>query len=230
MGEREEQVKVLSQWPSPFCMRVLIGLEEKGVRYEYQEENVLACKSELLLQTNPVYKRVPVLIHEGKPICESVIILQYIDEVWPGSNSFMPSNPYDRALGRFWADFMDTKFLENVVQRILKCTGEAQEEGTRYMLECLGLLEGELSAGGGKPYFAGDQFGFLDIVLIPNSPWFYALETLAKWKIPWDGEFPRLQGWMKRCLERESVKKILQDPLKVSEYAIQLRKAFVTSD
>ena len=48
------------------------------------------------------------------------------------------------------------QFLENVVHKILKCTGEAQEEVTRYMLECLGLLKGELSVGGGKPYFAGE--------------------------------------------------------------------------
>ena len=44
----EEQVKVLSLWASPFGMRVLIALEEKGVKYEYQEED-LHSKSKLLL-------------------------------------------------------------------------------------------------------------------------------------------------------------------------------------
>ena len=31
------------------------------------------------------------------------------DLLFMGNNSFMPSNPYDRALGIFWADFIDTK-------------------------------------------------------------------------------------------------------------------------
>ncbi|KAH9290582.1 hypothetical protein KI387_034699, partial [Taxus chinensis] len=69
-----EEVKVLSFWPSPFGMRVQIGLGEKGVKYEYQEEN-LAVKSDLLSRMNPVHKKIPVLIHNGKPICESLIIL-----------------------------------------------------------------------------------------------------------------------------------------------------------
>ncbi|KAH9290241.1 hypothetical protein KI387_034358, partial [Taxus chinensis] len=100
MGE----VKVLSFWLSAFGMRVQIGLEEKGVKYDFQEENI-ANKSELLLRMNPVHKKIPVLIHNGNPICESLIILQYIDETWPASKQFLHSEPYDRAhcpiLGRF---------------------------------------------------------------------------------------------------------------------------------
>jgi len=229
MSEGEEQVKVLSAWASPFGIRVLIGLEEKGVTYEYQEEN-LACKGELLLQMNPVHKKVPVLLHNRKPICESLIILQYIDEVWVGPNSLMPSKPYDRALARFWADTLDKKFVDYGLRRILRAnTGEALEEGKRCTLECLGLLEGafkELSAGGSKPYFGGEQFGFLDIAVISYACWFHALETLGKWKIPWESEFPSLQRWVKKCMERESVNKILPHPHKVLEHAIELRKGF----
>ena len=110
-----EEVKVLTSWPSMYGMRVLIALEEKGVKYEYQEEDPPFNKSELLLQMNPVYKKVPVLIHNGKPICESLIILQYMDQVW-GSKQFLPAKPYDRALARFWADFVDKKVIPIGVQ------------------------------------------------------------------------------------------------------------------
>jgi glutathione S-transferase len=62
-------------------MRVKIALAEKGVKYEYSEQD-LRDKSALLLQMNPVYKKIPVLVHRGKPVCESLIIVQYIDDVW----------------------------------------------------------------------------------------------------------------------------------------------------
>eukprot|EP00253_Pinus_taeda_P011061 PITA_11061 len=229
MGQGEEQVKVLSLWCSPFSMRVLIGLEEKAVTYEYQEEN-LDPKSDLLLQMNPINKTVPVLIHDGKPVNESLIILEYIDETWPSSNRFMPSNPYDRAVARFWADFLNKKFFEDAFYGILKNEGEALEEGKRCMLKYLGFLEGELSAGGGKPYFGGEQFGYLDIAFIPYACWFHSFETFGKWKIPWEIEFPRLQVWMKKSMERDSVKKVLPNPVKVLEYAIEYRKTFITSE
>eukprot|EP01018_Ginkgo_biloba_P028151 Gb_21117 [translate_table: standard] len=72
---KEEQVKVINTWFSPFGMRVSIGLEEKGVKYEFLEEN-LYNKSEFLLEMNPVHKKIPMFIHNGKPLVESLIILE----------------------------------------------------------------------------------------------------------------------------------------------------------
>jgi glutathione S-transferase len=56
-----------------------------------------------------VYRKVPVLIHDGKVVCESLMILQYIDEVWSDKAPLLPSDPYQRAQARFWADFVDKK-------------------------------------------------------------------------------------------------------------------------
>lgn len=106
-----DQLKVLNVWASPFGMRILIALQEKGLQYEYHEE-VFPKKTQLLLQMNPVYKMVPVLIHNGNPICESQIIMEYIDETWP-HNPLLPSHPYARAQARFWGDFVDKKVSTN---------------------------------------------------------------------------------------------------------------------
>ncbi|OMO92686.1 Peptide methionine sulfoxide reductase MrsB [Corchorus olitorius] len=104
----KEEVVLLDFWPSIFGMRARIALAEKGIKYEYREEDVWN-KSALLLEMNPVYKKIPVLIHNGKPVCESVILIQYIDEVWHDKSPLLPSDPYQRAIARFWADFADKK-------------------------------------------------------------------------------------------------------------------------
>jgi len=103
-----DEVVLLDFWPSPFGMRVRIALAEKGINYEHKEED-LKNKSPLLLQMNPVHKKIPVLIHKGKPICESLIAVQYIDEVWSDRRPLLPSDPYQRAQARFWADYVDKK-------------------------------------------------------------------------------------------------------------------------
>lgn len=101
-----EEVVLLDTWASMFGMRVRLVLAEKGIKYDYKEEN-LRNKSPLLLQMNPIHKKIPVLIHNGRPIFESAIIVQYIDEVWNDRAPILPSDPYQRAQARFWVDFID---------------------------------------------------------------------------------------------------------------------------
>ena len=101
-----DEVILLDYWPSMFGVRTRIALEEKNIKFDYIEQD-LCNKSALLLEMNPVHKKIPVLIHNGKPVCESLIQVEYIDETWPRENPILPSDPYQRAQARFWGSFID---------------------------------------------------------------------------------------------------------------------------
>ncbi|GJT60187.1 probable glutathione S-transferase [Tanacetum coccineum] len=151
MGEQQDEVILLNMWASFYGMRVMIVLAEKGIQYEYKEE-VLRYKSQLLLDMNPIHKTVSVFIHNDKSICESTIILEYIDDFWNDKAHLFPSDPYAKARAKFWVDFIDKKLGQ--VGRKLHTTNREEHEATRKeFIDCLKLLEVEL---GDKPYF-GDE-------------------------------------------------------------------------
>ncbi|XP_020417335.1 probable glutathione S-transferase isoform X2 [Prunus persica] len=211
----DEEVVVLGFWPSTYGTRATIALDEKGVKYEYREED-LSNKSSLLLQMNPV------LIHNGKPVCESLIIVQYVDEIWRDKAPLLPSDPYQRARVRFWADFIDKKVFD-AGKKLWSTKGEEHEAAKKEFIEILTQLEGEI---GDKPYFGGERFGFLDIALITFYSWFYAFETFGNFRLEAECPNPKLIAWAKRCMQKDSVCKTLPDHKKVYESVIGMKKMF----
>ncbi|KAJ0257211.1 hypothetical protein HA466_0081190 [Hirschfeldia incana] len=211
------EVILLDYWPSMFGMRARIALEEKNIKFDYREQN-LFNKSQILVEMNPVHKKIPVLIHNGKPVCESLIVVEYIDETWPGENQLLPSDPYQRAQAKFWADFIDKK-VYGPTRLIWAGKGEEQEAGKKEFIEVLKTLESEL---GDKTYFGGETFGFVDIAFIGFYSWFDAYEKLANFSI--EAECPKLIAWAQRCVKRESVAKSLPDSDKITKYVPELKK------
>ncbi|KAF9661909.1 hypothetical protein SADUNF_Sadunf19G0117900 [Salix dunnii] len=218
----EDRVILLDFWSSSWAMRVKVALAEKGIEYESIEQNLID-KSPLLLEMNPVHKMIPVLIHNGKPICESLNIVQYIDEVWKEKSPLLPSDSYQRSQARFWADYIDKKAgisaIYSNAKKLWKEKGEKQEEVKREFIEGLKTLEGEL---GDNLYFGGESFGFVDVVLVPVTSWFHSLEICGKFSI--EAECPKITAWIKRCMEKESVSTSLPDPHKIYNFVLLLKQ------
>ncbi|KAK2986863.1 hypothetical protein RJ640_009597, partial [Escallonia rubra] len=213
----KEGLLLLDMWASPFCMRVKIALAEKGVAYEQQEEDLFGGKSELLLTSNPIYQKVPVLLHDGKPVCESTNIVSYINETWP-SPPLLPPCAYGKAQARFWADFIDKKVFE-AGGKIWMSSGDELEVAKKDFIEILKQVEGAL---GEKDYFGGESFGFVDILLIGLTSWFDAFEKFGGFKV--EDYTPKLSAWIKKCMERESVAKTIVEPEKIYQCVVMLRK------
>ncbi|XP_055802377.1 glutathione S-transferase U25-like [Solanum dulcamara] len=220
MAQEEEEIVLLDYLPSPFGTMARIALVEKGINFIHKFED-LSNKSPLLLEMNPVHHKVPVLIHKGKSICESHIIIQYIDEIWKNNFTLLPSEPYQRAKARFLVDFINKKVHESSV-KVWMGANEEQENGKKELVEWSKFLEGEL---GDKLYFGGDVFGFVDIALVPFYNWFIVFKIFANFNI---SECPKLVMWGERCLNRDSVSKSLPTSDQVYQAYLEFKKGWST--
>ncbi|KAL9250843.1 Glutathione S-transferase U17-like protein [Drosera capensis] len=214
-------VKLLGLWASPFALRVRFALELKCVDYENLEENFGGGKSELLLKSNPVYKEVPVLLHGDKPICESLIIVQYIDEVWTDGPSILPSDPYDRAIARFWAAYVDDMAYPYMRAIITADGEEAREEAIAKLKESLVVLEDAfVQSSKGKPFFGGDEIGYVDIALGASMEWSKVIEKAFDVKLFDEETTPNLLTWIDAFLAHPAIKDIMPTTDKLFEYAM----------
>jgi glutathione S-transferase len=93
------------------AQKVRIALHEKGQR---AKEHLMTLRGD---QNEPAYMKlnpngvVPTLVHDGKPIVESSLILYYIDEVFP-EPPLMPNEPLLRFRVRMYNKLID-EYMHN---------------------------------------------------------------------------------------------------------------------
>ncbi|KAL4381389.1 hypothetical protein AHAS_Ahas04G0128600 [Arachis hypogaea] len=205
----QDDVKLLGVVGSPFVCRVQIALKLKGVEYKFVTQD-LQNKSEELLKYNPIHKKVPVLVHNERPINESLVIVEYIDEAWKGK-SILPTDPYQRALARFWAKFIDDKVLLASWTSVFSNDEKEREKNIRESDEALKFLEDELK---GK-FFGGEEIGFVDIAAVYIAFWVPLIQDIGGLQLLTNEKFPKLYNWSQEFLNHPIVKETMppRDPL-----------------
>ncbi|XP_051134141.1 glutathione transferase GST 23-like [Andrographis paniculata] len=203
--EKKKSVKLVGYWPSPFAHRVKWALRLKGIHYEYIEEDIFD-KTPLLDHINPLYGKVPVLIHGNKPLPESTIIIEYIDHIW-SHNPLFPNDPLERAQLQVWAKFIDQKILW--ASWLAYCTeGVKQkniiEKKAKEIIVAMEKLEKKIE---GKRFFGEDTIGYLDLIvgfvayLLPVI-W----EDLGSTKLILDPvKFPAIFAWTNNFMNHEVI-------------------------
>ena len=202
-----DKVKLYCAWFCPFAQRAWIALLHKGVDFEYVEQDPYD-KTPEWLSVNP-RGLVPAVIHEGKCIYESTVVLEYIDEAWKQGNRILPKDPYERALARIWSDHVTKKIVPPYYAHLMKKEEAARQESKDDFINNLRALTDAMKPEG--PYFMGKEFGLVDIMVFPFVARIEVLKRLKHFELPSEPWCERLMTWFDTVSKMDCVKKTLPD-------------------
>ncbi|KAF2774092.1 glutathione transferase omega-1 [Teratosphaeria nubilosa] len=201
-------LKLYSGWFCPFVQRVWTVLEEKKIPYQYMEENPYH-KSQRLLKLNP-RGLVPTLQYDGKPLYESVVILEFLEDAYPDHGpKLLPTDVYERARTRIWTDFVTSRIIP-AFHRFLQFQPmehqQGLEEARKEFLAKVKEFVDEADKEG--PFFLGKEPSLIDFVV---APWIVRLWVFDHFKgglgvKESDGEWARFWKYKKALEERPSIK------------------------
>jgi glutathione S-transferase len=171
----------------PYCARVRIVLAEKGIEVETVEID-LSDRPAWLYEKNAT-GRVPVLEEDGKPLPESAVIMEFLEERYPDP-ALLPADPAGRAYVRLLI-FRDDELTHPYY------AFRRGEDGAREELEAmLGALDVVL---GERPFLGGAEYGLADIAYIP-----WLLRTRDMLGMDLDG-YPALTAWLAKLESRPAI-------------------------
>ena len=169
----------------PYCARVRIALAEKGVEFETVEID-LSNRPAWLYEKNPT-GRVPVLEEDGRPLPESAVIMEFLDERYP-EPPLLPADPADRAHVRCLI-FRDDELTDPYY-------AFRRGEGFDEFDKALGRFDGMLAE---QPYLGGAEYSLADIAFVP-----WVLRARDMLGVDFE-PYPALAAWVERLLERPAV-------------------------
>lgn len=193
----------------PYCERARLVLAAKNIDYEIVNIKLRDEMPDWFIKLNPA-KSVPVLQHDdGRMLTESLIIAEYIDELFPEKNKLKPNIPYVQAMNR-----VAFESFNKIPPLFYKLASEKNID--KPLNEAISEFLSHLRSG--ENFLGGLDPSFTDYMV---WPWFERLEFARKFnKFVLDESIrPKYEAYVNRMMELPAVKKCFISAEKHHKYA-----------
>lgn len=178
----------------PFAQRTRIALAVKDVEHEEYELDITKKPyPDWFMKLSPNGK-VPTLVHDGRPMYESQVISEYVDEVFDGPK-LLPEDPYQRAVSRLLNAYGEDKFIPSLY-RLLRNQNPARDaELKEQALKHWGWLDARLREFGSESGLLFDRPTLADYSFGPFFQRWRIVEHYRFFEVPETDEFARILSW-----------------------------------
>jgi len=188
------KLEVVSWVFCAYVHRVTTLLREKQATFDLKYVD-LSNKPDWFLQLSPTGK-VPVLVVDGTPLFESLVINEFVDEVC--APRMLPESPIGRARHRAMVRRGEDLF-DAMNNMLVGPTEEAHDKGRKAVNEVLASYEREIEG----PLFAGSSFSLVDAAAAPMLYRCVLLQRNSEARLFQD--FPKVSRWAEALADRPSV-------------------------
>jgi glutathione S-transferase len=195
-NDPESEIVLVSHHLCPYVQRAVIALTEKGVPFERRNVD-LSRKPEWFTALSPLGKT-PVLVVDGRPIFESAVILEYLEETQP--RPLHPSDPLARARHRSWIE-VASAILNDIARFYAAPDVETFDAARSRLAAQFRRVEDEL---GTRPWFDGEPFSLVDAAFGPVFRYFDVFERIGDFGVL-DG-LGKVSRWRAALATRPSVR------------------------
>ena len=171
----------------PYCARARIALAEKGLEWETVAVD-LDDRPAWIYEKNRL-GRVPVLEEDGRPLPESAVIMEFLEERYP-EPPLLPLDPADRAAVRLLV------FRQDELTDPYYAFRRGEDGAAEQLDAALARLDARLYE---QDYLGGAEFGLADIALVP-----WVLRARDMLGVNLNG-YSSLVAWLERLEERPSI-------------------------
>jgi len=202
----------------PFAHRAWWVFKEKDINIDYIHIDLGPTKPAWYKELINPFGTIPCVYDEGRPIFESRIIIDYLEEKFSNTGTqLMPADLVDRANVRLVISQFDEKIISKLYTLLRASTEEKLNEALAAVREALKQVDemyGKYNTSG--PYFLGDRLSMAEIAILPFVFRFSII-------IPHFRHVDILEYApnFKAALEAASTRKAFQETIAEPEYFIQ---------
>jgi glutathione S-transferase len=195
---------------SSFCQKVLVALYENDTPFEPRIIDLSKPSEAAELEALWTMRKFPVLRDEAmdRTVPESSIIIEYLDQHYPGETRFLPADPelarQTRMRDRFFDLYLQLP-MQKVVGDRLRPAGKGDafgvEQAKAQLQTALGMVDGDMAT---KTWAMGDAFSMADCAAVP-AVYYANLVT------PFTSTHKHAAAYLDRLMNRPSVARTVKE-------------------